>query len=100
MQKAPLFARDNPRASESDITRMTGGSRTEGTPYHRHIHHTVEGDHRQEGLHSGRENTSRITVAMRPMKMMTPRACRPWSTAQRPTLPTSRSSVGGMKARR
>jgi len=60
MQKAPLFARDNPRASESDITRMTCGSRTEGTPYHRHIHHTVEGDHRQEGLHSGRENTSRV----------------------------------------
>jgi hypothetical protein len=52
--------RPNVRASEHDIASQTGGSKTEGTPYHRHVVHSVEGDRRQGGLHSGEKTQSRV----------------------------------------
>jgi hypothetical protein len=61
MTKAPPLQRDSQaRASESDIRRMTGSSRTGGTPYHRHVHHEKIGDHRQ-GIHTGRANSSAVS---------------------------------------
>jgi hypothetical protein len=60
MEKAPPLQRDvNARASEHDIHKMTGGSQTGGTPYHRHVHHEKIGDHRQD-MHTGHMNSSEV----------------------------------------
>jgi hypothetical protein len=50
------------RASESDVNRMTGESKTHGTPYHgRTIHHEKVGDHRQgANFHSGSATSSTV----------------------------------------
>jgi hypothetical protein len=62
MQKAPPLQRDvQSRADEGSINRMTGGSKTHGTPYHgRTIHHARIGDHREAGHHTGPQNSSAV----------------------------------------
>jgi len=57
MQKAPPLPA-NTRASDHDVRRMTGHSGPIHGSHTRHVHHTVEGDHRQDGLHSGHQNRS------------------------------------------
>ena len=56
---SPPLQRPNPRASEADIRSQTGGSGPISGSHTKHVVHTVEGDRRQEGLHSGHANTSK-----------------------------------------
>jgi hypothetical protein len=65
MQKAPPLQRDSQgRASESDIHRMTGGSKTPQIPGHARIHHEKIGDHREPGHHTGSRNSSAVPRTM------------------------------------
>jgi hypothetical protein len=59
MPKAQPLARKNPRASDSDIRSATGPSGPAAPPGHHHISYHKHGDHRQEGLHTGPENSSK-----------------------------------------
>jgi hypothetical protein len=59
MQKAPPMPRDDVRAGDHDIARMTGGSGPAAPPGHHHVHYHKHGDHRQPGLHSGTATASK-----------------------------------------
>jgi hypothetical protein len=71
MRRAPPAPRDHPRSSEADIKKMTGGSGPIHGSHTKHVVHTKIGDHRQEGLHSGMANGSKVPEIMagRPQQM-------------------------------
>jgi hypothetical protein len=60
MPESPPLQRDNARASEADIRSQTGHSGPISGSHTKHVRHTVEGDHRQANLHSGRDNASAV----------------------------------------
>jgi hypothetical protein len=72
MPKAPPLERPNPRANDSDVRSQTGRSGPVNVPHHHHHKYTQLGDHRQEGLHSGSQNSSvpPKVQAGRPQQMM------------------------------
>jgi hypothetical protein len=56
--------RPNARASDGEVRRMTGQSGPAHPANMHHVHYHQHGDHRQEGLHSGPENSSKPPPVM------------------------------------